>query len=70
MRASFFVSASDLDWEPILKAWLNKCDPVHHPDMLQEHFAKLPGPLPSLRDCGLAFEWLLGELQRAHFLRQ
>ena len=53
-----FVSASDLDWEPILKAWLNKCDPVHHPDMLREHFENYLGHCTSLRDCGLAFEWL------------
>ena len=23
------------------EGWLNKCDPVHHPEMLREHFEKL-----------------------------
>ena len=53
-----FVSASDLDWEPILKAWLNKCDPVPSSRDAPGALRELPRALYVSRDCGLAFEWL------------
>jgi len=52
-----FVSASDLDWEPVLQAWLGK---QAHGDMLRGHFAKYLGSCKSLREPGIAFEFLRG----------
>ncbi|KAH8095108.1 dynein light chain binding protein [Aureococcus anophagefferens] len=52
-----FVSASDLDWEPVLQAWLGK---QAHGDMLRGHFSKYLGSCKSLREPGIAFEFLRG----------